>query len=94
LKTRNSIFIYSSELEKYHYPSEHPFNTVRAKRVRDTVSSMGLLSGTGRSEVAPVPAERVVLKKFHTARAEKSRRGTRGYRGAKNGYRQLGLPDF
>jgi acetoin utilization protein AcuC len=68
LKTRNSIFIYSSELEKYHYPSEHPFNTVRAKRVRDTVSSMGLLSGTGRSEVAPVPAERVVLKKFHTAR--------------------------
>jgi acetoin utilization protein AcuC len=68
LKTRNSIFIYSSELEKYHYPSEHPFNTVRVKRVRDTVSSMGLLSGTGRSEVAPVPAERVVLKKFHTAR--------------------------
>ena len=29
---------------------------------------MGLLSGDGRSEVAPVPAERVVLKKFHTAR--------------------------
>jgi acetoin utilization protein AcuC len=68
LATKNSIFIYSSELEKYHYPSEHPFNTVRAKRVREIVNSMGLLSGRGRSEVAPVPAERVVLKKFHTAR--------------------------
>lgn len=68
MKTRNSIFIYSSELEKYHYPSEHPFNTIRAKRVREIVSSMGLLSGRGRSEVAPVAAERVVLKKFHTAR--------------------------
>jgi acetoin utilization protein AcuC len=68
LKTRNSIFIYSSELEKYHYPSEHPFNTIRANRVRETIKSMGLLSGRGRSEVAPVAAERVVLKKFHTAR--------------------------
>jgi len=29
---------------------------------------MGLLSGDGRSEVAPVPAERIVLKKFHSAR--------------------------
>jgi len=29
---------------------------------------MGLLSGNGRSEVAPVPAERIVLKKFHSAR--------------------------
>jgi acetoin utilization protein AcuC len=68
LKTKNSIFVYSSELEKYHYPSEHPFNTVRAKRVHETVKSMGLLSGKGISEVAPVPAERLVLKKFHTAR--------------------------
>jgi len=29
---------------------------------------MGLLSGTGISEVAPVPAARTILKKFHTAR--------------------------
>lgn len=65
---KKAAFIYSPELEKYHYPSEHPFNTIRAKRVRDTVNSMGLLSGSGISEVAPIPAERVVLKKFHTAR--------------------------
>jgi len=29
---------------------------------------MGLLSGNGRKEVAPIPAERIVLKKFHSAR--------------------------
>ena len=29
---------------------------------------MGLLTGSGRAEVAPVPAKRITLKKFHTAR--------------------------
>ena len=68
MATKEAIFIYSSELEKYRYPPEHPFNTIRAKRVREIVNSMGLLSGSGRSEVAPEPAERIVLKKFHSAR--------------------------
>lgn len=68
MTTKNAIFIYSSEFEKYHYPSEHPFHTVRAQRVREIVSPMGLLSGSGGSEVSPKPAERIVLKKFHTAR--------------------------
>ena len=67
-KTSNSVFIYSSEFEKHLYPPEHPFNTVRAKRVRDIVNSMGLLTGSGSREIAPKPAERMVLKKFHTAR--------------------------
>jgi len=65
---RQAVFIYSTESEKYLYPPEHPFNTIRAKRVREIVSSMGLLSDSGRSEVAPVAAERMMLKKFHTAR--------------------------
>jgi len=68
LTTKSAVFIYSSEFEKYSYPPEHPFNTIRAKRVRDIISSMGMLSGSHRSEVAPKPAERIVLKKFHTAR--------------------------
>jgi len=68
LTTNNAVFIYSSEFEKYSYPPEHPFNTIRATRVREIVSSMGMLSGSGKSEVAPKPAERIVLKKFHTAR--------------------------
>jgi acetoin utilization protein AcuC len=68
LGTREAIFIYSRELEKYPYPPEHPFNTIRAKRVRDIVNSMGLLSGAGIREVAPEPIDRVILKKFHSAR--------------------------
>lgn len=66
--TKKAAFIYSPELEKYNYPPEHPFNTVRAKKSREIVNSLGLLTGDGRSEVPPVPAERVVLKKFHSAR--------------------------
>jgi acetoin utilization protein AcuC len=67
METKKAVFIYSSELEKYQYPPEHPFNTIRAKRVREIINSMGLLS-TPRKEVAPEPVERVVLKKFHSAR--------------------------
>ena len=71
--TRKAVFIYSQELEEYQYPPEHPFNTIRAKKVRETAAAMGLLSGAGplgasRREAAPVPAERIVLKKFHSAR--------------------------
>jgi len=68
LATHKAVFIYSSELEKYKYPSDHPFNTIRPAKVRKVLNSMGLLSGEGRKEVAPVPAERIVLKKFHSAR--------------------------
>jgi len=69
LKGRRAIFLYSSELEKYEYPPEHPFNTIRAKRVREIINSMGLTrTDSVRGVVAPVPAERVVLKKFHSAR--------------------------
>ncbi len=65
---RKAAFIHSPELEKYRYPPDHPFNTTRAKKTRQILSSMDLLSGPGRSEVAPKPAERVLLKKFHSAR--------------------------
>jgi acetoin utilization protein AcuC len=65
---RKAAFIYSKELEKYRYPPEHPFNTIRAQKVREIVTSLGLLSGDGRSEVPPIPATRLELKKFHTAR--------------------------
>lgn len=65
---RRAVFIYSAELERYHYPSDHPFNTARARKTREILESMKLLSGGNRREVAPEPAERPVLKKFHTAR--------------------------
>jgi len=66
--SRNAVFIYSDELEKYQYPPEHPFNTIRATRTLEIIKSVGLLSGPGRSMIAPKPADRLVLKKFHTAR--------------------------
>ena len=70
---KKAVFIYSEELEEHRYPPEHPFNTIRARKTRKIVNSMGLLSGSGRSEAAPVPAERIVLKKFHSARYLRSR---------------------
>jgi acetoin utilization protein AcuC len=65
---KRAVFIYSSELEKYHYPPEHPFNTDRAKKLRALLHSMGMFDGPGRSEAAPVVAQRGVLEKFHSAR--------------------------
>jgi acetoin utilization protein AcuC len=65
---RRSVFIHSQEIEKYRYPEDSPFKTQRAGRTRQVLYSMGLLSGPGISEAAPVPAARTILKKFHTAR--------------------------
>jgi acetoin utilization protein AcuC len=63
-----AAFIYSPRLEEISYPPEHPFNTTRAKKTREVINSMGLLSAPDRIEVPPEPADRIVLKKFHTAR--------------------------
>ena len=68
MATKKAVFIHSPELEKFSYPADCPFNTDRAGQVRKVLNSMGLLSGPGRSEAAPVAAERVMLKKFHSAR--------------------------
>lgn len=63
-----SVFIHSQEIEQYHYPEDSPFKTERAARTRQVLYTMGLLCGAHTTEVAPVPASRTVLKKFHTAR--------------------------
>ena len=61
---RRSVFIHSREIEDYSYPPDSPFKTQRAGRVRQILYMMGLLSGDGISEVAPVPADRRILKKL------------------------------
>jgi len=63
----DKVFIYSEDMDRFPYPASCPFNTSRAERVRDTLSSMGLLAGSGRREVSPKVAEASVLEKFHTA---------------------------
>lgn len=68
MAARKAAFIYSAELEKYTYPPEHPFNTVRAKKTRNLAKSLDMLEGDARIEIPPEPADRLVLKKFHTAR--------------------------
>lgn len=68
MATRKAAFIHCPQLEKFPYPSACPFNTNRAAKLRNILNSMGLLSGENRSEVAPQPADRIVLKKFHSAR--------------------------
>jgi len=60
------IFLHCPQLDEFPYPLSHPFNTSRAGKVRKVLDSMGLLSGADRAEVAPQPAAREVLEKFHT----------------------------
>jgi len=63
-----AVFIHSPELEDYGYPTDCPFVTKRAALTRQTISSMGLLSGDDRAERAPAPATRAELETFHTPR--------------------------
>ncbi len=65
---RRAAFIHSDQIEQYRYPEGCPFRPERAGQLRKTLHSMGLLSGQGIREVAPVPADRHALKRFHTAR--------------------------
>jgi acetoin utilization protein AcuC len=68
MTAKKAAFIYSTALEEYSYPPGHPFNTVRAKKTREILNSMGLLAGPDRVEIPPEPAHRLTLKKFHTPR--------------------------
>jgi len=68
MTTSRAVFIHSPEIERYHYPRDCPFTTERAVLTRNTLISMNLLSGDGRSEVAPDAADRDTLLGFHTPR--------------------------
>lgn len=68
LEMRRSVFIHSPLLDRLSYPPISPLNTTRAGKTRDIVNSLGLLAGEGRAEVEPVPADRLILEKFHSAR--------------------------
>lgn len=68
MTTKPAAFIYSTALEEYSYPLGHPFNTIRAKKTRDLLVSMGLLCAPERVEIPPQPVDRLILKKFHSPR--------------------------
>jgi len=65
---RKAAFIHSPKLESFIYPPQCPFDVSRAGKTRKIIDSMGLLSAQNVTEIAPEPAERMVLKKFHSAR--------------------------
>jgi acetoin utilization protein AcuC len=67
MDTRKHVFMYDSALEQGGYPEECPFNTSRPERVRQTIESMGMLSGDDREVVAPVRLTDAELQQFHTA---------------------------
>jgi acetoin utilization protein AcuC len=68
MSVKPAAFIYSTLLENYSYPPDHPFNTIRAKMTLEAIKSMGFLNPPGQVLAKPWPAKRLVLKKFHSAR--------------------------
>lgn len=58
-----SVFIHSKELELHSYPKDSPLRIQRAGRCREILDSMNLL----KNELAPRPASRDRLLKFHTS---------------------------
>jgi len=60
-----AAFVHSPELDAYHYPADCPFSAQRAGKARKTLAELGLLAGDGRREVAPKPATRAELERFH-----------------------------
>lgn len=94
MSARKAIFVHSPDLDGPHYPPECPFKTERAGMARKTLAAMGLLSGHGRSEVAPQAADRDALEAFHTPEyldiLANAANGSMGVEGLHAG---LGTPD-
>ena len=67
MSATRAAFIHSSELERYSYPSDCPFRSERAARLRELLASMGLLSGPQQQVEAFQAAPREVLETFHTS---------------------------
>jgi acetoin utilization protein AcuC len=61
-------FVYSEALDRGGYPRECPFNTSRAGMTHRTLLRTGLLDGEDRRVVAPEPASRELLERFHDPR--------------------------
>ncbi|MBE0537413.1 MAG: acetoin utilization protein AcuC [Phycisphaerae bacterium] len=65
--SKNYVFLHSDDLEKYPYPASCPFNTTRAGLTRRRLASLGLLTGSNKTEAAADPADRALAATFHTA---------------------------
>ena len=68
MNRRKLAFIHSADIEAFTFPPDCPFRPERAGRTRERLRALGLLQGPDRHEIAPGPATRAALEKFHTAR--------------------------
>jgi len=83
-------FIYSPELAVLRYPTDCPFNTSRATRTRQRLLSLRV----NCHEVAPTPAARAALEKFHTpAYLDELQRAAAGDLRVEGLHMGLGTPD-
>jgi acetoin utilization protein AcuC len=67
MEKKNAAFIYTEELEHYHYPSDCPFKTERTGKTYRIIHSLGLLDAHFCRLHAPEPASRENLETFHTS---------------------------
>lgn len=89
-----AAFIYSPAFDRFQYPADCPFNVSRAGKVRELVESKGLLVGKNIIEVSAEAAERVTLKKFHSAKYLKVLRESSAGRFNPDAYHMgIGTPD-
>ena len=65
---KKKVFINLPKLKEFAYPPDFPFNITRPDKTTGILNSMGLLNGPEIRQIVPKPAERIVLKKFHTPR--------------------------
>ena len=94
MATRKAVFVHSHQIEEYEYPPDCIFNISRACKVQKVLSSIGLLTGDARSEVAPKPAEKTVLEKFHSSRyLDALQSAARGEFGVKSLHMGIGAQD-
>jgi acetoin utilization protein AcuC len=92
MSQRRLAFLYSPDLAALNYPPECPFNTHRAVRTRERLLSFGLLDS--QAEVAPGPATRSELERFHTpAYLDELERATAGDLRLEGLAMGLGTPD-
>lgn len=62
-----TAFIYSTQFEKYSYPPSVPLVVKRAEKTYKLLKSLGLLKDDNINIIAPKPATRTELEKFHSA---------------------------
>jgi acetoin utilization protein AcuC len=61
-----AVFLYTPQLETYHYPADCPFKTERATKARQVLASTSTLTPAGARERGFARAQRRDLERFHT----------------------------